>query len=57
MFDNFKYYSNYTGTSFTEGKVSIRATDYKTGEPVIAPFHYTVSTNHSDNNIEYLMTE
>lgn len=57
VFDNFKYYSNYTGTSFTEGKVSIRVTDYKTGEPVIAPFHYTVSPNHSDTNIEYLMTE
>lgn len=57
VFDNFKYYSNYTGTSFTEGKVSIRVTDYKTNTPVVAPFHYWISPERSNVRIEYLMTE
>lgn len=52
-FDNFKYYSNYTGTAFTKGKMSIRVKNYKTGEWVITPFHYTIAPEYSNIKIEY----
>lgn len=56
-FDNFKYYSDYTGTAFTKGKMSIRVKNYKTGESVVAPFHFTIAPEYSNQKIEYLMTE
>lgn len=55
VFDNFKYYTNYTGTAFTEGKMSIRVRDYKTDEWVVTPFHYTIAPEYSNQRIEYLM--
>lgn len=55
VFDNFKYYSNYTGTAFTEGKMSIRVNNYKTGEAVVAPFHFTIAAEYSNQKIEYLL--
>jgi hypothetical protein len=54
-FDNFKYYSNYTGTAFTKGKMSIRVKNYKTGEWVTTPFHYTIAPEYSNIKIEYLL--
>lgn len=56
VFGNYKYYTDYTGTAFTKGKMSIRVTDYKTGEAVVAPFHFTISPEYSNQKIEYLMT-
>ncbi len=56
VFDNYKYYTNHTGTAFTEGKMSIRVTDYKTGEAVVAPSHYTIAPEYSNQKIEYLLT-
>lgn len=56
VFGNYKYYTDYTGTAFTKGKISIRVTDYKTGEAVVAPFHYTIAPEYSNQKIEYLMT-
>ncbi|MBQ1991077.1 MAG: hypothetical protein II231_08165 [Rikenellaceae bacterium] len=56
-FDNFKYYGDYTGTAFTKGKMSIRVKNYKTGEWVTTPFHYTIAPEYSNIKIEYLMTE
>ncbi len=55
VFDTYKYSTNYSGTAFTEGKMSIRVTDYKTGEAVVAPFHYTIAPEYSNQKIEYLM--
>ena len=57
VFDNYKYYTNHTGTAFTEGKMSIRVTDYKTGEAVVAPFHFTISPEYINQKIEYLYTD
>ncbi len=57
VFDNYKYYTNYTGSAFTEGRVSIRVTNYKSNESVVAPFHYWISPERSNVRIEYLMTE
>lgn len=54
-FDSFKYYSNYTGTAFTKGKMSIRVKNYKTGEWVTTPFHYTIAPEYSNIKIEYLL--
>jgi hypothetical protein len=54
-FDNFKYYSSYTGTAFTKGKMSIRVKNYKTGEWVTTPFHYTIAPEYSNIKIEYLL--
>lgn len=56
-FDSFKYYGDYTGTAFTKGKMSIRVKNYKTGEWVTTPFHYTIAPEYSNQKIEYLMTE
>lgn len=56
-FDSFKYYGDYTGTAFTKGKMSIRVKNYKTGEWVTTPFHYTIAPEYSNIKIEYLMTE
>ena len=55
VFDNYKYYSNYTGTAYTKGKISIRVTDYSTGEWVTTPFHYTIAPERSNIKIEYLL--
>lgn len=59
VFDNYQYHSGFSGTAFTEGRLSMRVTDYKTGEAVVAPFHYWISPEHSNVKIEYLylMTE
>lgn len=54
-FDNFKYYGDYTGTTFTKGKMSIRVKNYKTGEWVTTPFHYTIAPEYSNIKIEYLL--
>lgn len=54
-FDNFKYYGDYTGTAFTKGKMSIRVKNYKTGEWVTTPFHYTIAPEYSNIKIEYLL--
>lgn len=56
VFDNYKYYTNHTGTAFTEGKMSIRVNNYQTGEAVVAPFHYTIAPEYSNQKIEYLLT-
>ncbi|MBR5135941.1 MAG: membrane lipoprotein lipid attachment site-containing protein [Rikenellaceae bacterium] len=55
VFDNYNYYSNYKGTTYTEGKMSIRVTDYSTGEWVTTPFHYTIAPERSNIKIEYLL--
>ena len=57
VYDNYKYYADYTGTAFTEGKMSIRVTDYKTGEWVTTPFHYTIAPEYSNQKIEYLLID
>lgn len=54
-FDSFKYYGDYTGTAFTKGKMSIRVKNYKTGEWVTTPFHYTIAPEYSNIKIEYLL--
>lgn len=54
-FDSFKYYGDYTGTAFTNGKMSIRVKNYKTGEWVTTPFHYTIAPEYSNIKIEYLL--
>lgn len=54
-FDSFKYYGDYTGTAFTKGKMSIRVKNYKTGEWVTTPFHYTIAPEYSNQKIEYLL--
>ena len=54
-FDTFKYYGDYTGTAFTKGKMSIRVKNYKTGEWVTTPFHYTIAPEYSNIKIEYLL--
>lgn len=54
-FDSFKYYGDYTGTAFTKGKMSIRIKNYKTGEWVTTPFHYTIAPEYSNIKIEYLL--
>lgn len=55
VFDEYKYYSDYTGTAFTEGRLSMRVTDYSTGEWVTTPFHYWISPEYSNIKIEYLL--
>lgn len=57
VFDNYTYYSNFTGTALTEGKMSFRVTDYNSNENVVAPFHFTISPVYSNIKIEYLLTE
>jgi hypothetical protein len=54
-FDSYKYYGDYTGTAFTKGKMSIRVKNYKTGEWVTTPFHYTIAPEYSNIKIEYLL--
>ena len=54
-FDSFKYYGDYTGMAFTKGKMSIRVKNYKTGEWVTTPFHYTIAPEYSNIKIEYLL--
>ena len=54
-FDSFKYYGDYTGTAFTKGKMSIRVKNYKTGEWITTPFHYTIAPEYSNIKIEYLL--
>jgi hypothetical protein len=54
-FDSFKYYGDYTGTAFTKGKMSIRVKNYKTGEWVTTPFHFTIAPEYSNIKIEYLL--
>lgn len=54
-FDSYKYYSDYTGTAFTKGKMSIRVKNYKTGEWVTTPFHFTIAPEYSNQKIEYLL--
>lgn len=54
-FDSFKYYGDYTGTTVTKGKMSIRVKNYKTGEWVTTPFHYTIAPEYSNIKIEYLL--
>lgn len=57
VFDKYKFSTGFTGTIFTDGKMSIRVRDYKTDEWVVTPFHYTINPDRYNNQIEYLLID